>query len=409
MPGIPKIPRSMSKPKVVLAYSGGLDTSFCVKYLAEDRGYEVHSVLVDTGGFTLAELQTVERNAYELGVASHATLDVVNDYYDNCLKYLVFGNVLKNNTYPLSVSAERVFQALAVAEYAKKIGAKAVAHGSTGAGNDQVRFDIVFRIVVPDVEIITPIRDLRLSREAEIEYLTEKGVQRDWTKSAYSINKGLWGTSVGGKETLTSDGYLPEEAWPTQLERQDAEKVTLEFVQGELKGVNGEAFENPVDAIRKLQSIAAPFAVGRDIHVGDTIIGIKGRVGFEAAAPLIIIKSHHALEKHVLTEQQIYFKELLAGNYGTLLHKGQFLEPAMRDVETFLQSTQEHVTGKVNVLLQPYRFVVTGIESPYDLMSNVFGSYGEMNNAWTGDDVRGFSKVASNQTMIHRKITELNA
>ncbi|MBO9637117.1 argininosuccinate synthase [Siphonobacter aquaeclarae] len=399
----------MSKPKVVLAYSGGLDTSFCVKYLAEDRGYEVHSVLVDTGGFTLAELQTVERNAYELGVASHATLDVVNDYYDNCLKYLVFGNVLKNNTYPLSVSAERVFQALAVAEYAKQIGAKAVAHGSTGAGNDQVRFDMVFRIVVPDVEIITPIRDLRLSREAEIEYLTEKGVQRDWTKSAYSINKGLWGTSVGGKETLTSDGYLPEEAWPTQLERQDTEKVTLEFVQGELKGVNGETFENPVDAIRKLQSIAAPFAVGRDIHVGDTIIGIKGRVGFEAAAPLIIIKSHHALEKHVLTEQQIYFKELLSGNYGTLLHKGQFLEPAMRDVETFLQSTQEHVTGKVNVLLQPYRFVVTGIESPYDLMSNVFGSYGEMNNAWTGDDVRGFSKVASNQTMIHRKITELNA
>jgi argininosuccinate synthase len=399
----------MSKPKVVLAYSGGLDTSFCVKYLAEDRGYEVHSVLVDTGGFTLAELQTVERNAYELGVASHATLDVVNDYYDNCLKYLVFGNVLKNNTYPLSVSAERVFQALAVAEYAKQIGAKAVAHGSTGAGNDQVRFDIVFRIVVPDVEIITPIRDLRLSREAEIEYLTEKGVQRDWTKSAYSINKGLWGTSVGGKETLTSDGYLPEEAWPTQLERQDTEKVTLDFVQGELKGVNGETFENPVDAIRKLQSIAAPFAVGRDIHVGDTIIGIKGRVGFEAAAPLIIIKSHHALEKHVLTEQQIYFKELLSGSYGTLLHKGQFLEPAMRDVETFLQSTQEHVTGKVNVLLQPYRFVVTGIESPYDLMSNVFGSYGEMNNAWTGDDVRGFSKVASNQTMIHRKITELNA
>lgn len=399
----------MSKPKVVLAYSGGLDTSFCVKYLAEDRGYEVHSVLVDTGGFTLAELQTVERNAYGLGVASHATLDVVNDYYDNCLKYLVFGNVLKNNTYPLSVSAERVFQALAVAEYAKQIGAKAVAHGSTGAGNDQVRFDMVFRIVVPDVEIITPIRDLRLSREAEIEYLTEKGVQRDWTKSAYSINKGLWGTSVGGKETLTSDGYLPEEAWPTQLERQDTEKVTLDFVQGELKGVNGETFENPVDAIRKLQSIAAPFAVGRDIHVGDTIIGIKGRVGFEAAAPLIIIKSHHALEKHVLTEQQIYFKELLSGNYGTLLHKGQFLEPAMRDVETFLQSTQEHVTGKVNVLLQPYRFVVTGIESPYDLMSNVFGSYGEMNNAWTGDDVRGFSKVASNQTMIHRKITELNA
>ncbi|MFT4032956.1 MAG: argininosuccinate synthase [Siphonobacter sp.] len=398
----------MSKPKVVLAYSGGLDTSFCVKYLAEDQGYEVHSVLVDTGGFTTSELQTVERNAYELGVASHATLDVVNDYYENCLKYLVFGNVLKNNTYPLSVSAERVFQALAVAEYAKQIGAKAVAHGSTGAGNDQVRFDMVFRIVVPEVEIITPIRDLRLSREAEIEYLTNKGVQRDWTKAAYSINKGLWGTSVGGKETLTSNGYLPEEAWPTQLQRNDSETVTLDFVQGELKGVNGESFENPVDAIRKLQTLATPFAVGRDIHVGDTIIGIKGRVGFEAAAPLIILKAHHALEKHVLTEQQVYFKELLSGQYGTLLHKGQFLEPAMRDIETFLQSTQEHVNGKVFVQVQPYRFFVTGIESAYDLMSNVFGSYGEMNNAWSGDDVRGFSKIASNQTMIHRKITELN-
>ncbi len=401
-------PNSMSKPKVVLAYSGGLDTSFCVKYLSDDQGYEVHSVLVDTGGFTQADLQQVERNAYELGVASHATLDVVNDYYENCLKYLVFGNVLKNNTYPLSVSAERVFQALAVAEYAKQIGATAVAHGSTGAGNDQVRFDMVFRIVVPEVEIITPIRDLRLSREAEIEYLKGKGVVRDWTKTTYSINKGLWGTSVGGKETLTSDGFLPEEAWPTQLQRQDTETVTLDFVAGELKGVNGESFENPVDAIRKLQDVAAPFAVGRDIHVGDTIIGIKGRVGFEAAAPLIIIKAHHLLEKHVLTEQQIFFKEQLSGQYGSLLHKGQFLEPAMRDVETFLESTQQHVTGQVQVQLQPYRFFVTGITSPFDLMSNVFGSYGEMNNAWSGDDVRGFSKIASNQTMIHRKITELN-
>ena len=398
----------MSNPTVVLAFSGGLDTSYCVKYLAEDQGYEVHSVLVDTGGFTPSEITQIEKNAYELGVKQHVTLNVVDDYYEHCLKYLVFGNVLKNNTYPLSVSAERVFQALAVAEYARQVEAKAVAHGSTGAGNDQVRFDMIFRIVIPDVEVITPIRDLRLSREAEIEYLTRKGVNRDWSKAAYSINKGLWGTSVGGKETLTSSDYLPESAWPTPLSKTEPEVIELEFVQGQLKGLNGETFENPVDAIRKLTAVASPFAVGRDIHVGDTIIGIKGRVGFEAPAPLISIKAHHALEKHVLTEQQLYWKDQLANWYGSLLHKGQFLEPVMRDIETFLDSTQEHVSGTVRVQLAPYHFHVLGIESKYDLMSNVFGSYGEMNKAWSGDDVRGFSKILSNQTMIHRKITELN-
>lgn len=398
----------MNQPTLVLAFSGGLDTSYCVKYFAEDLGYAVHSVLVDTGGFSLAEITQIEKNAYALGVKQHVTLDVVNDYYEHCLKYLVFGNVLKNNTYPLSVSAERVFQALAVAEYAKQVGAEYVAHGSTGAGNDQVRFDLVFRIVLPEVPILTPIRDQLLSREAEIEYLTQKGVERDWSKAAYSINKGLWGTSVGGKETLTSNQYLPEEAWPTQLTRTDPETISLDFVQGQLKGLNGETVENPVDAIRKLTEVASPFAVGRDMHIGDTIIGIKGRVGFEAPAPLISIKAHHALEKHVLTEQQLLLKDQLAVHYGTMLHRGQFLEPAMRDIETFLESTQEHVTGRVFVRLTPYQFQVTGVESPYDLMSNAFGSYGEMNKAWTGDDVRGFSKIVSNQTMIHRKITEAN-
>jgi argininosuccinate synthase len=398
----------MSQPTVVLAFSGGLDTSYCVKYFAEDLGYAVHSVLVDTGGFSRAEITQIEKNAYALGVKQHVTLDVVNDYYEHCLKYLVFGNVLKNNTYPLSVSAERVFQALAVAEYARQVGADYVAHGSTGAGNDQVRFDVVFRIVLPEVPVLTPIRDHTLSREAEIEYLTKKGVERDWTKAAYSINKGLWGTSVGGRETLTSHGYLPEEAWPTQLTKTEPETISLDFVQGQLKGLNGETFENPVDAIRKLADLAGPFAVGRDIHVGDTVIGIKGRVGFEAPAPLVIIKAHHTLEKHVLTEQQLLLKEQLAPQYGTMLHRGQFLEPAMRDLETFLESTQEHVTGRVFVRLAPYHFQVTGIESKFDLMSNAFGSYGEMNKAWSGDDVRGFSKILSNQTMIHRKVTEGN-
>ncbi len=394
----------MSKPKVILAFSGGLDTSFCVKYLKEDRGMEVHSALVDTGGFSPEELKAIEAKAYSLGVESHVTLDVVEDYYQDCIKYLVYGNVLKNNTYPLSVSAERVFQATAVAKYAQKLGAKAIAHGSTGAGNDQVRFDVVFRILVPECEVITPIRDLQLSREAEIDYLKSKGVVQEWHKSTYSINKGLWGTSVGGKETLTSNGYLPEEAWPTQLTKSTPEKISLQFKNGEFVGIDGELFEGSVAAIRALTERASAFAIGRDIHVGDTIIGIKGRVGFEAAAPLMIIKAHHSLEKHVLTKHQLYWKQNIGDMYGTLLHEGQFLEPVMRNFETFLSDTQDQVTGTVHVQMAPYHFYILGIESENDLMSSVFGAYGEMNKAWTGDDVRGYSKIVSNQTMIHRKI-----
>lgn len=395
--------------KVVLAYSGGLDTSFCVKYLTEELGHEIHSVLVDTGGFKEEEIKDIETKAYELGVKNHHTARMVGEYYQKCIRYLVYGNILKNNTYPLSVSAERMFQAVAVADYAKEIGAEAVAHGSTGAGNDQVRFDMVFRIILPNAQIITPIRDLRLSREAEIEFLKSKGVVREWHKAAYSINKGLWGTSVGGKETLTSDGFLPESAFPTQVTKKKGSEVTLQFVKGELKGVNGRRFKNPVDAIRRLSELASPYGIGRDIHVGDTIIGIKGRVGFEAAAPLIIIKAHHLLEKHVLTKWQQYWKQNLAEWYGMLLHEGQFLEPLMRNIETFLESTQENVTGEVRVQLTPYHFQLLGIKSDYDMMSPVFGSYGEMNNAWSGDDVRGFSKIMSNQVMIHEKIAELAA
>jgi argininosuccinate synthase len=396
------------KQKVVLAFSGGLDTSYCVKYLSEEKNLEVHSVLVDTGGFSAEELQQIEAKAISLGVAKHTTVNQTDTYYQLCIKYLVFGNILKNNTYPLSVSAERAFQAMAVAEYAKNIGAAYVAHGSTGAGNDQVRFDIIFRILIPDVHIITPIRDQKLSREQEIEYLKSKGVQQEWHKAAYSINKGLWGTSVGGKETLTSNGYLPESAFPTQLSKEEPQTVDLHFEKGELKGINDQQFTNPVEAIQKLTEIAAPFAIGRDIHVGDTIIGIKGRVGFEAAAPLIIIKAHHTLEKHVLTKWQLYWKEQLSNWYGNLLHEGQYLDPVMRNIETFLTDTQTHVTGIVHVQLAPYRFYVTGIKSPFDLMSAKFGSYGEMNNAWSGEDVRGFSKILSNQTMIYSKISKEN-
>ncbi len=392
------------KKKVVLAFSGGLDTTYCVKYLSEDLGYEVHTVLVDTGGFSSEELVDIERKAYELGVTQHKCVSMVNRYYQECIRYMVFGNILKNNTYPLSVSAERMFQALAVAEYAKETGAVAVAHGSTGAGNDQVRFDMVFHILIPGVQVITPIRDNKLSREAEIEYLKAKGVVRDWTKAAYSINKGIWGTSVGGKETLTSNQYLPESAFPSQLEKQGEEEVELEFIKGELKGLNGQKFDNPVDAIQKLNDLARSYAIGRDIHVGDTIIGIKGRVGFEAGAPLIIIKAHHTLEKHTLTKMQLYWKEMLGSSYGTLLHEGQYLEPAMRNIETFLVDSQKSVTGTVKVLLAPYRFYVIGITSEHDMMSSKFGTYGEMNNTWSGDDVRGFTKILANQAMFHQAV-----
>lgn len=392
--------------KVVLGFSGGLDTSYCVKYLTEEKGYEVHSVIINTGGFSTEELQEIEKRAYSLGVKSHKTVDAVRSYYDSAIKYLVFGNVLKNNTYPLSVSAERVTQALVIAQHVKELGADAVAHGSTGAGNDQVRFDMIFHIMIPGVEIITPIRDMKLSREEEIAYLKGKGVQMNFEKAAYSINKGIWGTSVGGKETLTSDGFLPEEAWPTQLTKKDTEKVSLQFVKGELTGVNGKTFGHPSEAIQHLQELAGPFAIGRDIHVGDTIIGIKGRVGFEAAAPVIIIKAHHALEKHVLTKWQLTWKDQLSQFYGNWLHEGQVMDPVMRDIEAFLQHSQEHVTGEVYVTLQPYRFQVTGIKSEYDLMSSKFGKYGEMNSGWTGEDVRGFSKIFGNQTMIWHQVTE---
>ena len=394
--------------KVVLGFSGGLDTSFCAKYLTVEKGYEIHSVIVNTGGFSADELAKIEAHAYKLGVKTHTTVDAVKSYYDSIIKYLIYGNVLKNNTYPLSVSAERLSQALCIAEHVKKVGAEAVVHGSTGAGNDQVRFDMIFNIMIPGVEIITPIRDMKLSREEEVAYLKKHGVEMNFEKSVYSINRGLWGTSVGGKETLNSNGMLPEEAWPTQATKTDTENVELGFEKGELKTVNGKSFSHPSEAIQHLQTIAGPVGIGRDIHIGDTIIGIKGRVGFEAAAPLIILKAHHALEKHVLTKWQLNWKDQLALFYGNWLHEGQILDPVMRDIESFFENSQQHVTGKVFVELKPYRFQVTGIESKYDLMSSKFGKYGEMNNGWTGEDVRGFTKIFGNQTAIFYSVSEEN-
>lgn len=394
------------KKKVVLAFSGGLDTSYCVKYLGEEKGFEVHTITVNTGGFDNEELAEIGNRAKALGVASHKNVDETRNYYDSVIRYLIYGNVLKNATYPLSVSAERMSQALAVANYAKEIQADAVAHGSTGAGNDQVRFDMIFHILVPSLEIITPIRDLKLSREDEITYLKTKGVDMNFEKAMYSINKGIWGTSVGGKETLNSLGMLPESAFPTQRTKQDSEEVVLGFAKGEINKINDETFDHPVQAIQRLQQIAGPYGIGRDIHVGDTIIGIKGRVGFEAAAPMVVLKAHHALEKHVLTKWQLSWKDQLGQFYGNWLHEGQYLDPVMRDIEAFLTNTQKHVTGQVHIQLNPYRFQVVGIESEYDLMSSKFGKYGEMNLGWTGEDVRGFSKIFGNQTMIYHQVEE---
>lgn len=397
----------MKHSKLVLAFSGGLDTTYCAIYLSQIQGFEVHAVLVNTGGFSAEEVARIEAHARGLGLASFACVDETQQYYDKVIRYLIYGNILKNNTYPLSVSAERIAQAVAVANYARQVGATHVAHGSTGAGNDQVRFDMILGTLAPEVSIVTPIRDLKLSREAEIEFLKSHGVSMNFEKAKYSINKGLWGTSVGGKETLSSHLPLPEEAWPTPVTASEPRKVCLRFDRGELTGVDEHVFKHPAEAIQYLDRLASPYGVGRDIHVGDTIIGIKGRVGFEAAAPMLIIKAHHALEKHVLTKWQLYWKDQLAAWYGNWMHEGQYLDPVMRNLEAFLTDTQANVTGKVWIDLQPHRFSVDGIESAHDLMSAKFGSYGEMNNTWSGDDVKGFAKIFGNQTNIYYKVNDL--
>ncbi len=392
--------------KVVLAFSGGLDTSYCAKYLSDELGYEVHAVTVNTGGFTKSEIIALEKKASELGVASFKCFDETNSFYNECIKFLIFGNVLKNNTYPLSVSAERVFQAITIAKYALSLDAEAIAHGSTGAGNDQIRFDSIFHSVNPGIEIITPIRDLNLSREEEIDYLKKKGVEIDQTQSIYSINKGLWGKSIGGKETLTSNEYLPENAFPCLVnESLSPLKVEIEFAKGEPVKLNGTE-EGPVNVIEKLNEIGSTYGIGRDIHVGDTIIGIKGRVGFEAPAAVLLIKAHHLLEKHTLSKHQLGLKDQISLNYGNLVHEGLFLDPVIVDIHNFLKSSQERVTGKVYVTLYPHRFVIEGIESPFDLMMVSGGKYGEENTAWTGADAKGFAKIYSNSGRIFNSVKD---
>ena len=385
--------------KLVLAYSGGLDTSYCVKSLSE-AGYEVHAVSVNTGGFDAAEVLALESKALTLGATSYTSIEAVETFYQDIVKYLIFGNVLKNSTYPLSVSAERVTQAVAIVEHAKKIGATAIAHGSTGAGNDQVRFDLIFQTRAPQIEIITPIRDQKLSREDEIAYLKEHGVDWSWEKAKYSINKGLWGTSVGGSETLKSHEPLPDSAYPSDCTKTAAEKISLHFDKGELVGINNTTYSS-VEAIQQLQRLAGAFAIGRDIHVGDTIIGIKGRVGFEAAAALVSIKAHQLLEKHTLSKWQLHHKDYIGSYYGMMLHEGQYLDPIMRNIEAFLSSSQKNVTGTVEIRLAPYRFQLLGIQSDFDLMQSAAANYGETNKAWSATEVKGFTKIFSNQTKLY--------
>lgn len=398
----------MEKKKVVLAFSGGLDTSFAVKYLSEDCGYEVYTAIANTGGFSPEELKAIEERALALGAREHATLDITHEYYEKSIKYMIFGNILRNGTYPISVSSERIFQAIAIIEYAKKVGAKYVAHGSTSAGNDQVRFDLTFQILAPEIEIITPTRDMNLTREYEIEYLKKHGYVADFKKLEYSINKGLWGTSIGGKETLHSNETLPEEAYPTQMTAKEDGRITIDFEKGEIVAVNGERQDDKVAAIQLIEKLVAPYALGRDMHIGDTIIGIKGRVGFEAGAPMLIIAAHKMLEKHTLTKWQQYWKDQLGTWYGMFLHEAQYLEPVMRDIEAYLQESQRNVTGRVIVDLKPYHFVLVGVESDYDLMKTSFGEYGEVSKAWTADDVKGFTKILGNQMKIYHNIQERN-
>lgn len=387
--------------KVVVAYSGGLDTSYTVMKLSQE-GWDVYAACANTGGFSPEQLKTNEENAYKLGAKAYVTLDVTHEYYEKSLKYMIFGNVLRNNCYPISVSSERIFQAIAIARYANEIKADAIAHGSTGAGNDQIRFDMTFLVMVPGVEIITLTRDKALSRKEEVDYLNSHGYYADFTKLKYSYNVGIWGTSICGGELLDPSQGLPEEAYLKHVTAKKPEaELKITFAKGEIVAVNDETFTDKVAAIQKIEEIGASYAIGRDCNVGDTIIGIKGRVGFEAAAPKLIIESHRLLEKSTLSKWQQYWKDQVANWYGMFLHESQYLEPVMPDIEAMLTSSQRHVNGTAILKLRPYGFETVGIDSADDLTKSKLGEYGEMQHGWTAEDAKGFIKVSSTPLRVY--------
>ncbi len=391
----------MSKKKVVVAFSGGLDTSYTVMYLAREKGYEVYAACANTGGFSPEQLRTNEENAYRLGATKYVTLDITREYYEKSLKYMVYGNVLRGGVYPISVSSERIFQGIAIARYANEIGADAIAHGSTGAGNDQVRFDMTFLVMCPEKEIITLTRDGNLSRKEEVDYLNSHGFNADFTKLKYSYNVGIWGTSICGGEILDSTQGLPESAYLKQVSRQGSEKLSLGFTKGELTEVNGVRYEDRIAAIQAVEAIGSAYGIGRDMHVGDTIIGIKGRVGFEAAAPMLIIGAHKFLEKFTLSKWQQYWKDQVANWYGMFLHESQYLEPVMRDIEAMLESSQRNVSGTVTLELRPYSFSTVGVDSPNDLVKSKLGEYGETQKGWTSEEAKGFIKLLSTPLRVY--------
>lgn len=392
--------------KIVLAFSGGLDTSFCTHYLKNNDGFEVETVIVNTGKFTHEELESLEKKAYSSGSSHHQVIDAAKEYYEQCIRFLIYGNVLRNRNYPVFISAERSFQALKVIQYAMKKNINTVAHGFSGTGNDQVCFEAIFQIMAPEIEILAPVRDLGVTREQELDYLIKAGVDFKFEKSRYSINHDLWGTTVGGKETLTSDIELPDDAFTQKEIKQETQKITIEFEKGEPVRLNDKFFNDPVNLIHELESVSAPFAIGRDTHVGETITGGKSRIGFQASSATLLINSHYSLEKHVLSKWQQYWKEQLGNWYGMLMHEGQLLEPSMRDIESFLKNSQRNVSGKVFIRLRPYHMQVIGVETPNDLMQGSFTNYGEETGSWTGEDVKGFTKILSNPLKIYYTINK---
>ena len=390
----------MTKKKVVVAFSGGLDTSYTVMKLTKE-GYDVYAACANTGGFSPEQLKKNEENAYKLGAVQYVTLDVTQEYYEKSLKYMIFGNVLRNNCYPISVSSERIFQAIAIARYANEIKADAIAHGSTGAGNDQIRFDMTFLVMAPGVEIITLTRDKKLTRKEEVDYLNENGFFADFTKLKYSYNVGIWGTSICGGELLDPTQGLPEDAYLKHATQKDESTLKITFKKGEIVAVNGENFDDNVKAIQKIEEIGASYAIGRDCNVGDTIIGIKGRVGFEAAAPKLIIEAHRLLEKSTLSKWQQYWKDQVANWYGMFLHESQYLEPVMPDIEAMLTSSQRNVNGTAILKLRPYGFETVGVDSDDDLTKSKLGEYGETQTGWTADEAKGFIKVSSTPLRVY--------